>query len=284
MMSVWCLSASLASAQTSAPLLYTVNGTQYVNPFDFVQVHGGTISGPSVGKQWTITLRGKTLKLVNNSATAYLDGRRVNLSKVVGYAKGVLLAPYADLARLLGVNEGAKAALPKAPPVAARPATAPRPSTPATAPTAAPSEQAQQAQAPAPVAPAPAPEPAARAPRPARAANPNATNAYVIQSDVPSRTDALQRANYQQDLGAQPMGVDAVVQACRDGVAKQLGAAVTSFAARPFVFVHPDNVYSVRSSLESGADGATRATTNFTCLTQLQGAKLVMFIEWQSRR
>lgn len=278
-----CATTSLAASPTepspTEPLLHTVNGAQYVNPFNFAQAHGGKISGKSVDKEWVISFPGKTLRLLNNSATAYLNGQRVTLSKVVGYARGTLLAPHADLVRLLGVGERAKAETPKL--------------------------QSQKVQAPAtvrplvgtavPTSPQPAPAPteaavshsssvalSTPAPLAARPTRNAGTGAYIIQSDVPSRTDALERSNFQQDIDPQTLNVDTVVQACQSGVARSLGEGAPTFAARPFVFVHPGDVYSVRSSAGLEAQGQS-SRTSFTCLSQVQGAKLVMFIELSGR-
>ncbi|AFZ68441.1 hypothetical protein [Deinococcus peraridilitoris] len=268
---------SLAGAESTQPLLYTVNSVQYVNPFNFAQAYGGKISGKSGDKQWIITLRGRSLKLLNNSATAYLDGRRVTLSKVVGYAKGTLLAPHTDLARLLGVS-GHLAQTVNVQPVKSqvtvrplRPAvSSPAPATPEVQPVPAPAVTATAA-------------PVVSAPAPATTGPARSAGAYVIQSDVPSRTDALERSNFQEDVDPQSLSVETVVRACQSGVAKQLGSGAPTFAARPFVFVHPENVYSVRSSADLEVQGQS-SRASFTCLSQVQGARLVMFIELSGSR
>lgn len=233
MLASLCATTSLA-APPARPLLQTVNGVEYVNPFSFVQAHGGQISGKSVDRERVISLQGKTLRLLNHSATAYLNGQHVTLSKGVGYARGTLLAPHADLVRLLGVGEAAKAASPRMQPqkvqaptvqLTVRPVlNAPLVTPPQPAPAAAPAELA--------AVPAPSPvainRPAPLAARPARS-----SDAYVIQSDVPSRTDALERSNFQEDIDPQHLNVDMVVQACQSEVARSLGTGAATFAARP---------------------------------------------------
>ncbi len=299
-------SNSTSSTLTSSgPTLYTVNQVQYVNPYDFAATYGGKVSGKSVGPAWVLSVGDRNLRLINNSDVAYLNGQRVQLSKVVAYARGRLLAPYGDLARLLNVGaRPAQAAVPtpsrQAPKTAAsippkplnKPATAlqpapsqPAPSQPAPAavaqPAATPAVQAAKVQ-PAKVQPAnvqpanvqpanvqPAQPSTARAAKTARAP----LDPYVIESDIPSRTEDLVRANYQAALGGR-VDVNGVVQACLNGAGEQLNVKAPTLAARPFVFVHPDNVYSVRSSVQG-----ENARGSFTCLAQVQGDKLVAFVE-----
>ena len=305
MVAALALGAAPAASASAQPVLYVVQGTPLVNPFDFAKTYGARIDGTSVSKTWTLTLRGKTLKLTNNSNVAYLDGQKVTLSRVVGYAKGVLLAPHTDLVRLLGVT-GQKAAAPAktAPatskaaattksavtPKTAAPAkpsvTAPRPATAAATPATPPASTADTAAAPVtPPAPTTASADPAPSPTPAtssagsRSTTPG--GAYVIKSEYPFKIDALAHANYEVTVGALGMDVDGVVQACQDGMRQKLGMDSVKIGVRPFVFMHPENVFSVRGTVD--APGGTPGSS-FTCLAQLQGEKLVVLVETQIRK
>lgn len=238
-MKILLLAALGAGVASAAPALYTVNGVQYVNPYDFAASHGGSVGGESVGKAWVLSVNGRQLHLINNSKVAYLNGQRVQLSEVVGYARGRLLAPYGDLARLLGASGQARqVAIPV------------RPLSQTANPT------------------------AARLPRPAR----GPLDPYVIESDVPPHTEDLARANYQTALG-DPADVNGVVRSCLEGAGQQLGLSSPALVSRPFVFVHPDNVYSLRGGVRTASGRGS-----FTCLARWQGGKLTAYVEVREGR
>jgi hypothetical protein len=244
-----------------------------VNPFDFARDQGVTIT--TRGDTWTLRRGGRTLVLRRDSDVALVDGKRVRLGRVVAYARGVLLAPRADLARALGVKTPTG-------PVSVPARVGGRPDAlPAPADTTRPS-----ALVPAPPerAPTPAPRwtaPASRPGPPSSPAGRPGPSVYVLRSELPLLTTALDRNPVRLTVGPERVRIPAVVAACGAALARPNRPRVTlDEDARVFVLTYPEDTFVVRTRLKTVPNGQgpsdEHTTETMSCVARQLGSDLLV--------